>query len=366
VLAVRHVIALRLRSGPVSARSRSVGHGRRWPSLLVLALALAGCGQGIPSNPPTDGQTTDGSQRPAGTESPVASPEPTGSSGSAAGIQVRIARSRLELPSARTRAVALALGSSIFVCGGLTSAGTTTGSIVAIDPASGRVSHVGDLGSPVHDAGGAVLDGSAFIVGGGSLAAVSTVQRVDATGASTSVGRLPAIRADLAAVAVDGEVLVVGGGTPAGPDDRVLATTDGSHFRTVARLPVGVRYPAVATVDGLVYVFGGSTPTGDTRAIQAIDPTTGTVRIVGQLASALSHAEALVVGGAILIVGGRVAGRAEDAVWRFDQTGGRVTRVGRLPYAVSDAAAVVVDGIGYLIGGERSVPIASIIEVTVR
>jgi len=32
-------------------------------------------------------------------------------------------------------------------------------------------------------------------------------------------------------------------------DPQVLATTDGSHFATVAQLKVAVRYPAVALID---------------------------------------------------------------------------------------------------------------------
>ena len=213
---------------------------------------------------------------------------------------------------------------------------------------------------PVHDAGGAVVGGFGFVLGGGRVVPGSVVQQVGPTGHVIAVGHLPADRADLAAVSVDGELVVVGGGTPARPDVRVLATTDGSHFRIVANLLVGVRYPAVGVVGGVVYVIGGSTPLGDTSVIQAVDPLTGVVRIVGHLAHELSHASALVV------AGGRAGGRAQDALWQLDVGSGTVTRVGRLPYAVSDMAAGVVDGTGYLIGGEGLGPVASIITLTSR
>ena len=180
-------------------------------------------------------------------------------------LQVRVARSSLRLPASRSRAVALAFGSAILVCGGLTASGATTGSILRIELRSGRISVAGALASPVHDAGGAVLGGSGFVVGGGRLGPGSVVQRVKPTGGTANVGRLPVARADLAAVIVDGTLVVVGGGTPARSDDRVLVTTDGRHFRTVARLLVAVRYPAVAAIGGVVYVIGGSTPSG-TRA----------------------------------------------------------------------------------------------------
>ena len=39
----------------------------------------------------------------------------------------------------------------------------------------------------------------------------------------------------------------------------MLATTDGTHFTTVAELKVPVRYPAVVADVGLLYSFGGET-----------------------------------------------------------------------------------------------------------
>ena len=67
---------------------------------------------------------------------------------------------------------------------------------------------------------------------------------------------------DHVAVAIGGTDYIVGGynGTAGEPD--VLATTDGQTFRTVATLPVPVRYPAIAALHGLLYVFGGEAVTG--------------------------------------------------------------------------------------------------------
>src|SRR5207237_2675917 len=146
-------------------------------------------------------------------------------------------------------------------------------------------------------------------------------------------------------------------------DDRVLATTDGSAFRLVARLLVPVRYPAVAVAGGLVYVIGGRTATGDANLVQAVDPRAGTTRIVGQLVHGLSHASAFVLGDTLLVAGGRTAGVAQDAVWRLDLARGTATRAGRLPYPVSDMASTGVDGVAYLIGGEQVGPLASVITV---
>lgn len=334
-------------------------------ALLGISLALAACGPVPPSGPPVAVTPASPSAGATAATTPSATPRASPSA-SASTIRIRVARSDLRLPAARSRSVALLFGSTILLCGGLTSKGATTASIAQIDLSSRLVSVVGALAQPVHDAGGAVLDGTGFVLGGGNVVAGPAVQQVGPTAATALIGHLPAVRADLAAVTVGSEIVVVGGGTPARPDSRVLATKDGVVFAVVAKLLVGVRYPAVAVVGRLVYVIGGSTPSGDSRAIQTLDPRTGIVRIVGHLPHGLSHASALVLNGVILIAGGRSAGRAQDAVWQLDLSTGAVTRIGRLPYAVSDAAAVVVDGTGYLIGGEGSAPLASIVTVTIR
>ena len=337
---------------------------------LGIAIMLAACGQ---VSPPA-------ATRPAATPRPASAaatlqpfpntsavtpaPSPTPLA-LASAFRVLAVRSAIQLHGARSRSVALLVGSTVLLCGGLTSAGTT-GSIERIDLRSGRVSAGGALSNPVHDAGGAVIGGYGFVFGGGRVGPGSVVQRIDPTGRTVRIGNLPAIRADLAAIALGSEIVVVGGGTPGHPDARVLATTRGQTFRVVAKLVVAVRYPAVVGVGGWVYVIGGSTASGDTRIIQAVDPRTGVVRIVGHLVHGLSHASAFVIGGAVILAGGRAAGRPQNGIWRLDAASGTVTPIGRMPYAVSDAAAAVFDGIGYLIGGEGRGPIASVITITAR
>ena len=343
---------------------RTPSHARRWAILGATLVALAACGQSVPATSPP----------PSSLGSPATGPSPSSATGvtpsavpppatSPAAPRFSAVRSAIRLPAGRSRAVAVVLGSDLLVCGGLTGAGTTS-SILRIDLATGAVSPFGTLARAVHDAGGAVLSGSAYVFGGGSSVAEATIQRFGPTGASTQVGQLPVVRADLVAVAVAGEIVIVGGGTPAGPDGRILATTDGIHLRTIGRLLVPVRYPAVAVLDGIVYVLGGATAAGDTTTIQAVDPGSGSVRLVGRLPRALSHGSGLVVAGAILVAGGRSAGVAQAELWRLDPTTGGVSSVGRLPYAISDAAAVVAGGRGELIGGETSSPVATVITVT--
>jgi Kelch motif len=325
----------------------------------AIFVGLSACGTSSPVAPTATARST----------APKALTAPSATSNSNAPTyapRITIARSAIRLPAARSRGVALALGSGILFCGGLASDGSTSGVIVRIDLETNRASVIGAMPVAVHDAGAAVIDGFGLVFGGGSSAPTSVAQRLNASAAGSIVGELPANRADLAAVEVDGELVIVGGGTPARNDDRVLATSDGRTFRQVARLVVPVRYPAVAVSNGIVYVIGGRTDAGDSNLVQAMNPRTGTTRIVGHLARGLSHASAFVVGDVLLVAGGRTAGVAQDAVWHIDLTRGTATEVGRLPYRVSDMASAVVDGVAYLIGGEQVGPIASIITVLDR
>ncbi len=269
----------------------------------------------------------------------------------------------LDLHVAVSRAVAFTDGGSLLLAGGLTPAGTTS-SVVLIDLTHGTVTSAGDLARAVHDAGGALVGGAPVVFGGGNVVPESVVQRFDG-GHGAVIGQLPRARADLVAVAVGGSVFVIGGGTPSRLDRAVLSTTDGIHFQAIATLVDGVRYPAVAAIDGRIIVIGGTDGTHDRNEIQAIDPATGTVRIIGHLPHGLSHASAFVIAGRLLVAGGRSAGVAQDTIWEVDPVGGRVSMAGRLPRAVSDAAVAVVGDVAYLIGGERSEIVSSIISITI-
>jgi len=250
------------------------------------------------------------------------------------------------------------------VLGGLTSGSATTPGVIRIDPTTGASTAAGSLVDPVHDAAGAVVGGRDVVFGGGAAKVVATVQAVTPPGSVIRLGALPAPRADLAAATVDGKTVLVGGydGTTWSAD--VLATTDGAHFSTVAALPQPVRYPAVAAVGHVVYVIGGELPggRGDATTIQAVDPGAGSARVVGQLATGLSHASAAVVGGKLYLFGGRSGGLVTDAVSVVDTTTWAATTVARLPVAVSDMAVAAVGGATYLVGGEDAAghPIASV------
>lgn len=266
------------------------------------------------------------------------------------------------LPAAVSRPVVLPDGTGFVVLGGLATGDVSTSRVVRVDPATGSAQVAGALARAVHDSAGAVLGGRDYVFAGGSYSTVATVQAWSGGQAST-VGQLPSPRSDLTAVTVGPTAYVVGGFDGTSMDPQVLATTDGATFKSVAALPIPVRYAAVSYQGGDLWVFGGVTSTSEggtleTSAIQRVDPATGQAAVVGHLPQAMGHATAVRLGGQVFLLGGRSGTTPSSAVWRLDPAKASVVAAGTLPQAVSDAGSVVVGDTAYLVGGEVTGPSA--------
>ena len=165
-------------------------------------------------------------------------------------------------------------------------------------------------------------------------------------------GQLPGPRSDLSSVTVGSTAYLVGGYDGASYDGAVLATGNGSTFRTVATLPVPVRYAAVADTGNDIWVFGGLTPAGPTRDIQRVNLATGRAAIAGHLPAPVSGATAVTLAGRVFVIGGLSAsGAASRAVLAFDPAHRSVTAAGTLPVPDSNAAAAVIGGTAFVVGG---------------
>ena len=324
-------------------------------ALLTLCLAGAACSTG-------DGSTPGGSR---GTTSSTAAAGATTTT--APPVSVQISAAPWSLPSARDREVALVDGSNLWLLGGRDPGKSSRTSVLEIDPATGTATPAGELPVAVHDAAGARLGGRLVVFGGGNSATIATVQAFTPGGSGAVIGALPRPRSDPSGTTVGGRAVIVGGfdGSTMTPD--VLETTDGVTFTTVAALPVPVRYAAVAARRDKVYVFGGVTDTGEsatteTAAIQEVDLTTRSARIVAQMPQPLGHSTAVTLGDQVLVLGGRSAGSVTAQVWRFDPATTAFLPVGTLPVPVSDSAAAIVGGVAYLLGGEGAdaAPTASV------
>ncbi|HEY5076389.1 MAG TPA: hypothetical protein VIJ48_02690, partial [Acidimicrobiia bacterium] len=228
----------------------------------------------------------------------------------------------------------------------------TVSTVLRIDPNTGATAPAGSLSVPTHDAAGGVLGSQRFVFGGGAQHVGDVVQVLQPNGPSIVVGHLPQPRADLAAVTIGATVYLVGGydGTNATRD--VLATSDGVRFRTIAQLPIGVRYPAVGAVGDKVFVFGGELSGSESSAVQQIDVRTGSAHVIGRLPNPRTEAAAFSIGGSLFVAGGRAGGAASTDVLRFDPSSAQLSIAAALPTPVADSAAAVVNGRGFLLGGE--------------
>ena len=262
------------------------------------------------------------------------------------------------------------------IIGGLDASGASASGVFLLNPANDELSEAGALTGPLHDAGATVLGARVLVLGGGTEASTNTVQSLPAPsgtlagGASAeTIGELPSVRSDLSAVTVGNRAYVLGGYDGTKPIDSVLATSDGSSFQQVARLPVPARYLAVAALGGRIFAFGGETASGTASdAIREVDPATGAARIVGHLPSGVSHAAAVALGKSIYLLGGEDAGSPTARIWRFDPGAKTVTAAGRLPEPISGGAAVAIGSTAYLIGGtgRGETPLATVLKLEVQ
>ena len=392
---------------------------RRRRTLLVATVAALGLVAWVAAS--TGGSAnrtaaTTGSPTASRTASSAGSPGSASSPGSAgASPSVVAAMARWQLPNALSRAGAAALPHGrVLLMGGLLASDTSSADVGVLDTSTGKLTSVGSLASPTHDAASAVLGGRALLFGGGQSTSVATVEAVtlpraagtaagtaaggaaggSASGAATSgvvVGQLPQVRSDAEAVTVAGTTYVVGGYDGSTGDTAVLSTQDGSSFSTVVTLPVDVRYATVAASGGKIYVFGGETVPGGTTleyttpspttspppgqqvaVVQVIDPATHTAKVAGYLPRGVQGAAAFVLGGQLFLAGGDSYAPGStpstgSTIWSFDPSTGKFRLVGHLAAPVSYAAVAVEGSTAWLIGGERDgVPVAFAQKVVLR
>ena len=241
----------------------------------------------------------------------------------------------------------------LVVLGGIDSSSSSTDGVDLLDPATGSLTPQGPLPQATHDAAAAELGKRVLVIGGGTAAPSRSIQ-IETGSHAALAGALAQARADAGAVTVGRSVYVVGGYDGSAMDAEVAATTDGRTWRSVAALPVPVRYPAVAALGTRIYVFGGQLRNGKpSRAVQLVDTKRRTAHVAGRLPTPLAGAAAGVLDGTVYLAGGRTAARrTTSAVYAFEPQGSKFLRAGALRVAVANAGAAVSRGRLWLVGGE--------------
>ena len=268
------------------------------------------------------------------------------------------------LPAPISREVVLSDGASLLVSGGLRGDGVSSAAVVRIDPVTGASSHVANLASATHDAGGAVLSGHDVVFGGGSATSVPTVQAFTPGTPGMVIGYLPQPRSDLVSATLGGVAYIAGGYDGQTMARTVLATTDGRTFSPVANLPVPVRYPAIAAAGHVLWLFGGERGGAPVDVIQRVDVASRRAVVAGHLPGALGEATAVVLDGRIYIAGGLTAsGHATSRVLAFNPATLQAHPAATLPAPVADAGGAVLGGTGYLLGGETPAATATVTQL---
>jgi len=240
------------------------------------------------------------------------------------------------LPQAISKASAVALpGGRMMILGGYTGSASVD-TILAGPP--NKLSVVGHLPQPTHDAAAALVKGSVYLYGGGSSVSTPDVVRVSLTGIATAAPPLGEPLSDLGAVTLGGHAYLVGGYT--GTQFATAILRDGTHV--VGRLPQGTRYAGIAVYGRAIYIAGGLTPAGASRALYAF--AASKVKRVGTLPKPEDHAALAALGSVLYLVGGR-------RVLGIDLATRKMKFAATLPVALADPSVAVVGGRIIVAGG---------------
>jgi YVTN family beta-propeller protein len=337
-----------------SSDRRSIGP--RWLLAVIAPLLVASCTRSAPS--------VSAPATPPGP--PATGAAPSGAVVETAALAVSSAGYKLTAPI--QRAVAVWDGNVVYIAGGLDASDTTVGGVFAMNPVSGRLTPVGSLAQPVHDAAAAVISGKIYVFAGGAGSGTDTVQAFDpATGTGSIVGHLPIALSDLASAQVGSTTFLIGGYDGTRPRSEIYATIDGTTFSTVGHLPQGLRYPAVTQISGRIVIAGGLASSGPTDGVYAFDPASGTTKLIAHLPAPVAHAAAFTLGGKVYVVGGRdAADAAVTGASEIDPTTGRVESEPRLRQPVADAAVAAGLHRTLLIGGWGATTLSQVMRASLR
>ena len=85
-------------------------------------------------------------------------------------------------------------GGGILVVGGLDSSGASTSGVFRLDPRTAKLTPLGSLSQPLHDAAATTVAGAVLVLGGGSITTTDEVESLTPGGIGQIVGHLPTSR----------------------------------------------------------------------------------------------------------------------------------------------------------------------------
>jgi N-acetylneuraminic acid mutarotase len=230
---------------------------------------------------------------------------------------------RASLPVAKQELAVVAIGSKVYVLGGLDGAGTSLAIVHVYDASSDTWSIGPPLPRPMHHVNAAVADGRIYIVGaleGAGFKATGDVWMLDpSAGAWTPKKPMPAgTERGAAMVAAIGKVIYVAGGLRSGAVADVSSyDTESDEWTARPAMDVPRDHGAGAAVGGIFYAVGGRGAAigAHVPRLDAFDPATGQWSPRAPMPTSRAGAAVAVAKGRIVVIGGEGNANADTGVF---------------------------------------------------
>jgi N-acetylneuraminic acid mutarotase len=265
------------------------------------------------------------------------------------------------LPTARSELAAAALGSRVYVAGGL--AGSEPSDAFEVyDAATGGWRRAAGLPEPLHHTALAAAGEHVYLTGGYRDLAFREVSRATwrydpARDAWEPAAAMPGPRGAHIMAAIGDRLYVVGGT----PDGRALWAYDPARDAWesgLAPMPTDREHLAAAVAGGRLYAIGGRAEgAGNVAALEVYDPASDRWEALTAMPAARGGLTAAALDSRIFVGGGEDpwarlgTGCAFDTLEVYDTTSRAWSRLPALPGARHGLASAVVDSRWYVIGG---------------
>ena len=204
------------------------------------------------------------------------------------------ARVVAHVPKAIRYAAVTAVGNDLVIAGGSLEDGTASDSVLAYNPTTRRLRHIGTLPVPTTHAAAAAIGGIAYVIGGrGATTGTPTPAIVAVDVAHKRVraaGQLKTARSDLAAATVGSRIIVAGGKDASGTVATISQLAPGARTTSAVVTAHAIDTTNVYSHDGANQIAGVArsarqlvyVPNSRSDTVDVIDP--HTYKIVGHFA----------------------------------------------------------------------------------
>jgi N-acetylneuraminic acid mutarotase len=259
-----------------------------------------------------------------------------------------------------SRAASAVVSGVIFVLGGSTATGATSG-VHAYDPGSDTWLQMPPLSEPRGAGGEATLGDTVYIAGGGGLenSRQTVMAYSTSSGQCDIVGNLTTDRFRTSATILNNKLYVVGGQGLTGTLDSIEEydlSTNTSVFKTM--MPGPRQLASAVTLGDKIYIIGGTDGNNaPTDTCWEYDPATDILTAKSPMPIACAGKLAVTANGKIYIVGGITGGGFPPTAWindiqEYDPATDTWQIVGTVPTSRYAMMAQIVDNTLYVIGGD--------------